>query len=602
MRLKYFLKKYILTPLVRSIRMKLFVLTLTVAIVPLMVAAVISRQNSQDAMEQEILTQNESKMEWVNREFYGNVERIDESLTAFFFDNNVQFYTSKVDQNDSWQKEGIQFFRTKLKAYLFANFRDFITVRYYSFESNKVFSASYEQDFLINEISDDEFKTNQLFKNEGGLLYNIKEKEKGQVIEGPYLTKIYRRFDNQEVISALVVKLNWNLFERAAGLLNTEKNSREFFLDGEGKIIYETHKGLERDNSDEIYEYVKESDEGGYLIINDEYVFHRRLSEELYLVKTIPTSIATEFYRKTMSSQLVIILLTGIIIIGIILFFGAQLMKPIRSLTKSMQNIDDLLVSDALPETIAKTNDEIKVLEQSYRFMIDKIRNLIDKEYKQRIEIQSAQLMALQAQINPHFMYNTLQMIGAMAVEKEAMEIYEIIGAFSKMMRYNMQLTEELVTVEQELANVEQYLQIQKKRFDKKLIVYIHVPENTKQILMPKLSIQPIVENCFKYGFVRTEREWIIDVRIWQDTGDLYVSVKDNGQGITAGRLLEVQRNLIGDEEAPFYKNENLGLKNIDARIKMYFGRTYGLKVESEEGQYTTITMIMKATKKKEEA
>jgi len=601
MKIKYFFKKYIITPMFRSLRMKLFLLTLLVGIVPLVVATFISRQNSQDAMRQEIIKQNLSKIEWVDSEFYNNVDRIDEALTAFFFDNNILFYSSKVEENDSWKTVGIQYFRTKIKSYLLANYRDFMTVKYYAFESNRVFSVSVEKDFVIENITDDELEQNPLFTNEGGLFYNIQTDEIEQNIDGPYLTKIYRRFDNQKIIGALVVKLNWNLFEASSQLLTTEKDSRVFFIDNEGRIIYQSNASRYANNQlKNIFQSIKTTEEGDFFIHNDEYIFYRKLSESLYLVKTMPTSIATEFYNEILSSQLLIIFVTGFIIFGIILFFSAQLTKPIRMLTKSMQNIDGILEGEELPVMITKTNDEIKVLEQSYRFMIHKIRDLIDKEYKQRIETQSAQLMALQAQINPHFMYNTLQMIGAMAVDKEAIEIYQVISAYSKMMRYNMQLTEELVTVDQEIKNVQQYIQIQQMRFGEQLNIDIQIEPLTTDMLIPKLSIQPIVENCFKYGFVKREMVWEIHIRVWMESECLFVEVSDNGIGISKKHLSEIRKNLSDENQIHFYNSDHLGLRNIDSRIKIHFGKTYGLKVESEKDKYTRITILMKAKQRSE--
>jgi two-component system sensor histidine kinase YesM len=601
MKIKYFFKKYIVTPMFRSLRMKLFLLTLLVGIVPLVVATFISRQNSQDAMRQEIIKQNLSKIEWVDSEFYNNVDRIDEALTAFFFDSNILFYSSKVEENDSWKTVGIQYFRTKLKSYLLANYRDFVTVKYYTFESNRVFSVSFEKDFFIEDITDDALKQNPLFNHEGGLFYNIQTGEMGQSIDGPYLTKLYRRFDNQEIIGALVVKLNWNLFAASSQLLTTEKDSRVFFIDNEGRIIYQSNNMHYANNQFEnIFQSIKKTEDGDFFVHNDEYVFYRKLSESLYLVKTMPTSIATEFYKEILSSQLLIIFVTGFIIFGIILFFSAQLTKPIRTLTKSMQNIDGILEGEELPIMITKTNDEIKVLEQSYRFMIHKIRDLIDKEYKQRIETQSAQLMALQAQINPHFMYNTLQMIGTMAVDKEAIEIYQVISAYSKMMRYNMQLTEELVTVDQEINNVQQYIQIQQMRFGEQLSIHTQIEPLTIDLLIPKLSIQPIVENCFKYGFIKREIVWNIHIKTWIESENLFIEISDNGIGISKKHISEIFKNLSGENQLHFYNSDHLGLRNIDSRIKMHFGKEYGLKVESEKDKYTRITIVMKATNRSE--
>lgn len=579
-------------------RKKLMLIMLLIAIVPLTIATAISYQNSKQAMEKEVLSQNSSKIEWVNNEIQDNLERIDEALTAFYYDNNMQFYLSKVGEEDTLKNFGSTYFRDKLRSYLFANYRDFVSVSFYVVEEKIAYHYSAENGSVTESLSDDFMNEKEELSTDNGLFifkntineYSIDVES----VDGPYLTKFYRRFDDQKIMSILVTKLNWDIFNKAIELLNIEKDSQIYFVNKSGKVIDGLYK--EAPSQDHIHALLESignyQENSNFLLIDDYYVFFESMTEDIYIVKTIPKSIVSESYIKTLNLQMLIIIVTSALVIMLTIFLGMGFTKPITMLAKSMQDIEGHINGDsiyALPEV--KTNDEIKILEQSYKLMLKKIKDLIDQEYKQKIEIQSAHLMALQAQINPHFMYNTLQMIGAMAVEKNSPEIYQIISAFSNMMRYNMRLSEEMVTIQEEVDNVKNYLQIQQMRFDNKLKIDYFIDEQIKDYKIPKLSMQPIVENCFKHAFSKKNREWYILVKVLSEGDTIVIDIQDNGKGVSSAKIQEIQRVLAMSTNTIFNHSENLGLKNIDSRIKLFFGEQYGLHIEGSNDKGTTVIM-----------
>ncbi len=414
---------------------------------------------------------------------------------------------------------------------------------------------------------------------------------------GPYISKYYRRFEDRKVMATIIIKLNWNMFEKAFELLDNEKDNAIYFVNGEGKLISGHYKSAPK--QEELIQLIQSIQETkrdkNYFLWDDNYVFYEQFSESTYIIKTIPKRIISASYIKTLNTQVAIIIVTGLLILFFTISLGITITKPITVLAKSMQNIEgdfDRALTNWVPQV--KSNDEIKILEQSYFFMLKKIKILIDEEYKQKIEMQSAQLMALQAQINPHFMYNTLQMIGAMAIEDESPQIYEVISAFGNMMRYNMRLDQDIVTIEEELDNVKNYLKIQQLRFDNKLVVSYELEEVVRAYKIPKLSIQPLVENAFKHAFVKKIREWHLSIIITEKDGEVLIHVQDNGKGISKEKLLELHDIFKTSIHSMFNCTENLGLKNIDSRLKLYFGLQYGLTVESIQGLGTQVQMKIK--------
>ena len=576
--LTYFLKKYLVTPIRRSLRTKLMMIILGVAMVPLAVAMFISYQNSIAVMEQEILRQNLTKLDWVEDDFTDSTSRIDESLTAFYFDNDLSFYENRLARPASLA-ESINFFNTKMRAYLLYNIRDFTRVSYYSFSNSKHFSVSFEQNFTTSDLPEDVLTTDP-YLGEKDELYYVTDEATGKV-DGPFLVKYNYRFEDQKLMGALVVKLNWQLFERANELLNIEEGNAVYFFGGGGNLIYTGYQNNSEQNDmvhiEEISHAIKTRAGEGYFLLGEQYVFYKKLTNDLNLVKTIPTKVATSVYEKTLLSQGLILLISGILIISISIIVGSRLTRPMVNLTTSMQDIQFWIESDEVPVSQVRSMDEIKVFEQSFHFMIMKIRSLIDQEYKQKIANQSAQLMALQAQINPHFMYNTLQMIGGMAVEEGNEEIYKIITAFSAMLRYNMQLSKELVTLKEELNNVRHYLAIQQTRFDHHIQVDYKIREEFDHYMVPKLSLQPIVENCFIHGFNKTGHDWRITIASYIENKQLVVMVKDNGGGMNQEELENLRLSL--KESGERLRSEHLGLPNIQSRIQLHFGHQYGINV-----------------------
>lgn len=562
---------------------------LLIGVLPLALATVISYENSKQSMEKEILRQNTTKMEWVSNEIRDNVDRIDEALTAFFFDDSFKFYLNKVGKESNLKSLGVSYFKEKIRSYYLANYRDFDAVSFYAIEEKLAYHLDYEE-FNAEMLTEGFMRDNPILSSQDSVYFH--PDSKGRI--EPYVKKFYQRFEDQKKLGVLVVKLKWDLFQNTIELLNIEKGNAIYVVKENGELILGAYTNKPNSETlESLLKKIKEKDpEVTYFLSEGQYVFFAQVTDQVYVIKTIPQSVVSESYRATLNTQLFLILLTGVLVVLITIFLGLSVTKPITRLARSMQSIDGY-VDGTLehPQSVVKSNDEIKILEQSYLLMLQKIDQLINQEYKQKIELQSAQLMALQAQINPHFMYNTLQMMGAMAIEKESPEIYSVISAFSNMMRYNMRITEDLVTIEEELDNLENYIQIQQLRFERKLNMVYEIDSNLKAYRIPKLTLQPIVENCYKHGFSKKLQEWHIIVRIQSADDEISIMISDNGKGIRKNRLLQIQDGLEKSTSHLVSGSENLGVKNIDSRLKLHFGKNYGLVIESVEDQGVKVSM-----------
>jgi two-component system sensor histidine kinase YesM len=231
--------------------------------------------------------------------------------------------------------------------------------------------------------------------------------------------------------------------------------------------------------------------------------------------------------------------------------------------------------------------DEVGQLKRTFRMMIQQINELITENYSKQLTIKETQFKALQAQINPHFLYNTLESINWLAKSNGQPQISKMVESLGFLLRNSISLKEALITVEEELDIVMNYITIQRFRFEERLVFELDVPADARALLLPKLTLQPLIENSIHYAL-----ESMLEpchIRIWtkREQGRLILVVEDNGPGMEEGLLEQVRKG-----EAPT-RGSGIGLRNIEERIILAFGEGYGVSVESEQEQGTRVSVII---------
>ena len=223
---------------------------------------------------------------------------------------------------------------------------------------------------------------------------------------------------------------------------------------------------------------------------------------------------------------------------------------------------------------------------------------------KQEIEAEKnkAELAMYKAQINPHFLYNTLQVIGGMALRKNAPEIYSVTTALGDILRYSLNFTDETVALGEELHYFESYLSIQKQRFGDKLHISIDVSKELNAAPVPKLILQPILENSFRHGLPDKEACWDISIKAVRNHGRLEITVADNGVGIPAGKLSELQEMLHTASYSALRSGRHIGLANVNMRIRLRDGGDpFGVDIQSVEGEGTVVQLVLRDRRGEEE-
>ncbi|WMJ88377.1 sensor histidine kinase [Anaerocolumna sp. MB42-C2] len=325
--------------------------------------------------------------------------------------------------------------------------------------------------------------------------------------------------------------------------------------------------------------------------------FYRSVNgAKLKVLLTVPNRTIVFALSNTILGGLLVAFFAVIIsVIGSILFSRVY-SKPIIELSAKMTTVmlDDY--SDVKSEERA---DEIGVLQDSFATMLERNQRLIRQEYQSKIDKRDAQLRALQAQINPHFMYNTLQVIGGMSLKKQAPEIYSVTTALSDIMRYTLNFSKEMVILREEIHYLQSYLMIQNERFGNRIDLNLHISRELMDYMIPKLILQPIVENSFEHGLTNKSGKWSIELEcLITEQSDLLLIVTDNGIGITPERLKDIREMLGNDAEKALKASSHIGLCNVHSRIKLkYPGDNYGVTIDSTAGQGTKVQVLLKAVK-----
>jgi two-component system sensor histidine kinase YesM len=227
--------------------------------------------------------------------------------------------------------------------------------------------------------------------------------------------------------------------------------------------------------------------------------------------------------------------------------------------------------------------------------MIGKIRELLDAKIKEQANLKKAELRALQAQINPHFLYNTLDTIIWMAESKKTDEVIEIVRALSSFFRISLSKGKDWITIGEEIERTRSYLTIQKMRYRDIMDYEIKVDEGVLDSTILKLILQPLVENALYHGIKNKRSGGTITLRAKQkNENEILLQVEDDGIGFTPEKLAQVQAEL-NDDSGEIRLESGFGIDNVNKRIKLYYGKQYGLSIKSEYYTGTCATLVIPA-------
>ena len=233
---------------------------------------------------------------------------------------------------------------------------------------------------------------------------------------------------------------------------------------------------------------------------------------------------------------------------------------------------------------------ETSILSTSLNAMIDKINELLEQVTTEQTRLRKAEFELLQSQINPHFLYNTLDAIVWLAESGEKEKVVSTVSSLSNFFRASLNQGKDIVTLKEDIGHVRSYLEIQKIRYQDILDYEIDIDEEINECLIPKITIQPLVENALYHGIKNKRGKGKISIKGKKTDDGAKISISDDGLGITADRLRVVMNNINNRSDS---EKTTYGLYNVNERIRLNFGEKYGIKIESEYGMGTTVQILL---------
>ncbi len=265
----------------------------------------------------------------------------------------------------------------------------------------------------------------------------------------------------------------------------------------------------------------------------------------------------------------------------------SQTAKPIRELTEHMQEIE--LGKLGVEIDTQSDTEEIQCLTASFKEMVYKIEGLIEQVEDNQKKLRKSELKVLQSQINPHFLYNSLDTIIWLGEREECEKVVQMTAALARYFRLSLSKGKEVITIYEEVEHVKHYLQIQKIRYASKLTYTIEVSPDIFDEMIVKIVLQPLVENALYHGIKDLEEGGYIRVLGFREGNNIILEVYDNGKGMSREQI----KNILKAPSSTSITKGGVAIKNVHERIQVYFGQDYGLSYESEYGKWTKVRITI---------
>ena len=464
---------------------------------------------------------------------------------------------------------------------------------------------------MLEAVPAARLKTNVDVRSENWFQYTL-EKTENLHFSTPHVQTIFDASENQYrwVISlsraveitqgpstdqgVLLIDIRYNSLEQLFDGVNLGNGGYVYLISSDGEIIYHPRaqlidSGLAQENNLEA---------AGLRDGNYETVFGGE--KRIVTVKTVGytgwkivgvTPLDGMSLNNIKTKLLIIFIIAFVLFILSIInsYISTRITDPIKELEKAVNEIEE---GNLEAEVKMVGSYEIQHLGTSIQNMARQIRRLMNDIVAEHESKRKSEFDTLQSQINPHFLYNTLDIIVWMIENEKQSEAVKVVTALARFFRISLSKGKSIIPVRDELEHVRNYLMIQHLRYKNKFTYTIEADEDVMDLASLKLMLQPLVENAIYHGMEFMDGDGEIRIRAWRREGDLYMSVSDNGLGMT---MEQVERLFSAADHAPSRRGSGIGVKNVNERIRLYFGSGYGLAIRSEPDEGTTVTAHLPA-------
>lgn len=427
----------------------------------------------------------------------------------------------------------------------------------------------------------------------GKTLYGISEPHVQNMYEDEHewvvtVARVIQTEENNKASDAILfIDVNLSALDELVKNLNLGGSGYIYLTNKDREIIYHPQQALVFSGYKEELSNVLSDGDNEKIKVNNEILTIYKSIDFVDWEITGVTYI-TDIYKgnqRIAREILAAVPLIMVIIIMLSWYISGRITLPIKKLEKEMQKVQKGDLEAQFDFDYGEK--EVMELGKSFNTMIERISLLIDENKQEHEAKRISELNALQAQINPHFLYNTLDSIMWMAESGQNEEVVDMVTSLAKLFRISISKGKNVITVREEIEHARNYLLIQKIRYKDKFDYVIDVPEEMLELPVPKLILQPIIENSIYHGIEYMVDEGLITIRVSLTASDMILEVEDNGLGMDKSTIekLLFRRDL----EIESHKGSGVGVRNVDERIKLRYGENYGIAITSEIEEGTTV-------------
>ncbi|MFC5652966.1 sensor histidine kinase [Paenibacillus solisilvae] len=397
-------------------------------------------------------------------------------------------------------------------------------------------------------------------------------------------------------IGMIAVDANISVIEDQITKLDKVTHGKSFIIDAGGNVIYNSDKKLLAANISDRQMVKEATDKNGSFYLTEDgekylYIYTSSPNTDWKVFISIPAGELTRNSVVIRNVTWIATFLTIGIAMLISIFFSFALTKPLRAMMRLMRRVQEGDFSVQFP---VKRRDEIGQLGSQFNHMILRIDHLIQDIYLMQTKKKKAEMHALQSQINPHFMYNTLEAIRMSAELNDDMNTADMLSILGRLLRYSIGDLQEEVTLNKEIGHMRSFIDLLNYRYPDRFELFIDVPEELKHYSTIKLILQPIVENSIYHGMDDNKPKMRIAIAADQLKGFVRIRVSDDGLGMNEETLDRLNGILNGSvQHQPDGQRGGIGLRNVNERIMLHYGSAYGLKVSSIPGNGTVVTFLL---------
>lgn len=393
-------------------------------------------------------------------------------------------------------------------------------------------------------------------------------------------------------IGLIAVDANISVIEDQITELDNVTNGRSIIVDEQGNVVYDSEKLRTATNIGDDREFQQAVGEKGsfFATMDGEsrlFIYATSPNTKWKAITSIPVKELTKDSAVIRNVTWIATFVTIAVALLLSIFLSIALTNPLRKMMRLMKSVQE---GDFNVKFQVKYRDEVGQLGNQFNRMIVRIEQLIRDIYDMETKKKEAELHALQSQINPHFMYNTLESIRMEAELNDDVVAADMISVLGKLLRYAISDLHERVTLQRELQHVDNYVQMLNYRYPNRFILDVEIGKGLEHYPIIKLVLQPIVENAIYHGMDDRKALMVITITAELNHPYLLLRVTDDGIGMDPATLERLNQSFAGGEQ-PKRKNGGIGLANVNERIKLHYGSIYGMKVNSAAGEGTEVLL-----------